>query len=255
MLLSKPRIKLQYISDIHLETNKVPKIPRTGDYMALCGDIGNPFEKKYDKFLKTMSKQYKGVFVVPGNHEYYNTTIGAANRRMSTISNKYENVHLLMNSYVDVDENVRILGSTLWSNMPLELESRIGDFKKIGISLQHGQECTKCMQYEVYNRMHNASVRYLDKQIKKARIDGKKVVILSHHAPHSKMLGRFAGTHKSAAYATDLDNLIVPPVIAWISGHTHVNICANINGVVCVANCHGLDAETTSFDPSAMLEL
>ncbi len=48
--------KLQFVSDIHLELrkNKIPiikPIESGNSYLALCGDIGNPYLSSYKKFL------------------------------------------------------------------------------------------------------------------------------------------------------------------------------------------------------------
>ena len=44
--------RLQYLSDVHLEVkNTIPKINKVGDYLALLGDIGNPFDRSYRDFI------------------------------------------------------------------------------------------------------------------------------------------------------------------------------------------------------------
>jgi len=66
-------MRIQYISDIHLEflTNTPKVIPRA-DVLCLVGDIGYPFSKIYKKFLTEMNNLFKKVFLITGNHEYYN---------------------------------------------------------------------------------------------------------------------------------------------------------------------------------------
>ncbi len=47
------RPRLQYASDIHLDANKnPPKLEVAGDFLALCGDIGNPFDPAYRDFIE-----------------------------------------------------------------------------------------------------------------------------------------------------------------------------------------------------------
>lgn len=65
---------LQYASDLHLEMLKtipdnliVPSAP----YLALLGDIASPFKPHYYNFLAQMSQQFRMVFIIAGNHEYY----------------------------------------------------------------------------------------------------------------------------------------------------------------------------------------
>ena len=75
-------MKVRYLSDLHLEfikENKINKfiqnIPSGLDEICiLAGDIGNPYSKNYDFFMKFISKNFKKTFVIAGNHEYYNKT-------------------------------------------------------------------------------------------------------------------------------------------------------------------------------------
>lgn len=67
------------MSDIHIELSKTPDkyinrfIPSqsSDDVLILAGDIGNPTSKIYKLFLTEISKYYAKVFIIAGNHEYY----------------------------------------------------------------------------------------------------------------------------------------------------------------------------------------
>ena len=72
---------MQYVSDIHLEMHDkynegviTPSmfLKPSAPYLALCGDIGIPELKAYDVFLGWCSNNYEKVFLIAGNHEYYN---------------------------------------------------------------------------------------------------------------------------------------------------------------------------------------
>jgi len=74
-------MKIRYFSDLHLEFMKPNKIqnfltniPPGLDEICICaGDIGNPIHPNghYDIFMNFMSKNFKKIFVISGNHEYY----------------------------------------------------------------------------------------------------------------------------------------------------------------------------------------
>lgn len=65
------------ISDIHSELSKsIPNLIFPTQNIALCGDIGNPFMDTYKKILDICSEHYQHVFVIAGNHEYYNYNRG-----------------------------------------------------------------------------------------------------------------------------------------------------------------------------------
>ena len=73
-------MKLRYISDLHLEFLKPHKVEKfikqipsgLDEICVLAGDIGNPFKQHYDMFMKFVRKNFKKVFVIAVNHEYYN---------------------------------------------------------------------------------------------------------------------------------------------------------------------------------------
>lgn len=107
-------------------------------------------------------------------------------------------------------------------------------------------------------------------------------VIVTHHAPSFKMLRNDKRHYESSdessdetgnkqaatkiklarviapslmdtLYATDLEFMFVPPVVAWISGHTHGSCKETINDIPCVSNCYGYPVElaaTTGFSYS-----
>jgi metallophosphoesterase superfamily enzyme len=65
---------LAVLSDIHLEF--APHFA-LGDpiatWLALVGDLGYPGSPQYSSLLKQAAQTYEQVFVVAGNHEFYNT--------------------------------------------------------------------------------------------------------------------------------------------------------------------------------------
>ena len=66
----------QLFSDIHLEllkSSKFPKIKPLTDYLFLAGDIGKINTPNYELFFDYCSQNWKKVFYVLGNHEFYNS--------------------------------------------------------------------------------------------------------------------------------------------------------------------------------------
>jgi len=70
-------MRIQYISDLHLEyyhNLKIPSIFRriiesAGNILILAGDIGYPSEKHYTDFIQFISDKYEKIFLILGNHE------------------------------------------------------------------------------------------------------------------------------------------------------------------------------------------
>ena len=102
-------MKVRYFSDLHLEFIKphkikkfIQKIPSGNDEICiLAGDIGNPYDRNYDIFMRFISKNFKKTFYIAGNHEYYNTTktIQETNEFMEGYFQQF-NIHTFFNPTV-----------------------------------------------------------------------------------------------------------------------------------------------------------
>jgi len=235
------------LSDIHLEWNKftLEKAPDV-DNLILAGDIGIPTSQEYKVFIERASELYTHVFLINGNHEYYRNTIEWTNDKVKQIANKYANVHFLNNDCVDIGE-YRILGTTLWSEIADDQRGDIGiflaDFRLI-----------KDWSIEKHNHEHFKSVRFIKQEIERASIDSKNLIIISHHAP---LTHGTSDKHNSlsSAFCTDLSDLFIKPVKAWICGHTHYSCDFTFNGVHVISNQLGYNGEATKFDPLCVLDI
>ena len=126
-------MNIQVASDLHIEYIKEdvikvenfiePKSP----ILVLAGDIGSLY--RFDQlfnFLKDISKSFKYVLYVPGNHEFYMMSnikplpFRILLNRLYQIENKIKNLFILNKSSVII-ENICFIGSTLWSNVPKDL--------------------------------------------------------------------------------------------------------------------------------------
>lgn len=117
-----------YVSDIHLEYQEYNSfdsiISPTKDYLILAGDICYPTDPKYEQFLKYCSEKWKLIFLVSGNHEYYNKkhTINEMNDYILNITKNYPNIIYLNKTEYRNQElfpNTIIAGCTLWMDADL----------------------------------------------------------------------------------------------------------------------------------------
>lgn len=235
MITKRSLTSLQYISDIHLEYRQTfPRIPIRGANLALLGDIGNPFKNNYTDFLSYASNNWNKVFLITGNHEYWQDkyNIDEVDNEINNIVTKFNNVTFLNNNKAEL-HNYTILGTTLWSKIQQIPKRIMGD--DLYIKFQN-----RNVNFQDLNIFHNNSVEWLEKNIKETT---KPLIVLTHHLPSYKLIvdkykvGYFE--QYQDRFASNLDHLITNPVKFWLCGHSHSTNEMKINGVFCAINAFG----------------
>jgi len=223
------KMTIQYCSDLHLEfihnqeyiINK--PLETVGDVLILAGDITslNYYNvRAFDKsFFKSLSKQFKRVLWIPGNHEFYRSWDTIMLDKPVQIQ-VLPNIQLVHNVAVVIDQ-VRFLLTTLWSHIDEQNEWTIGrgmsDFDLIRYS---GRKLTPAMYTK---RLHEPSLAFLRTELAKP-FNGPTVVV-SHHLPSLQCVHpRYKNSELQQGFANDLDNFILEtqPDI-WLYGHSHGN--------------------------------
>ena len=231
-------MKVQYFSDIHLEfwenrnfLKQNPILP-IGDILIMAGDIMLFSEmNKYSDFFDFLSKNFKAVYWLPGNHESYHSSMDG---RVGKFHEQIRDNVFLLNDSVEVINDVRFVFTTLWSYIGKEAAPEIwrslNDFRLIEIG---GKKLTP----DTYNKLHLESREFLTKTLRQ-KFEGKTVVA-THHVP--TMLNyppQYADSPLNMAFATELKSLIkeTQPDY-WIYGHSHVNVQAfNIGKTTMLTN-------------------
>jgi len=247
-------MKIEYISDLHLEhnyvdfTNVIPK----AEVLILAGDICSIRSPNLKLFLDCITNKWKYIFYVLGNHEYINIDceIEEIKKMYKSFFNQYNNVILLDNDVYELknddkngndknnenSEDVVIIGSTLWTSIPLNLREfalkNVSDFKKIKtFSSNHLQG------YYKHQYTHMVACHFIESNLE--RYNGKKIVVVTHHAPykcgtsHPKYENKDVGT---CGYSSDLYNIFKNRNLVWIFGHTHYKCNFNIENVKICSN-------------------
>lgn len=279
-------ITVRILSDIHLEFKKeIPKLIRSSfmspihankgkHIMGLLGDIGSPFKPLYPELIKNMSQNYDHVFVLAGNHEYYNYNKYVDNpdsdntyynmkdveNKINDIVCKFNNVSFLNNTSKTL-YGYKFLGTTLWSNVTTQREyisKALNDYHLI-------YKNNRLLTVDDTNELHKEAVKWLQSEIcakdKSDKSDNKSnnVIVFTHHSPlmnsnesptASKM---YRGSRCSQAFETDLKSLIKDPVQYWGFGHTHYTTQYKFNNVTITSNQAGYDHETELYPCSYQL--
>lgn len=263
-------MKLCLLSDLHIEFSSngqsyirkfIPKT-KTNDILILAGDIGNPSKNIYTIFITEVSKYYDKVFVIAGNHEYYEKNkktfdhitqkivpadrpmISDVNKIIDDLCNSLPNVYF-MNRRSVVHDRVRFLGCTLWTRSDKELSQYMNDYNYI-------PEFTS----EVCEKMHHSDIMWLESQLKLPN-DGTydKTVVMTHHVPTTSLIDKkYQNNLYNIFYVDDLDYLVRLADI-WVCGHTHTAAKSMVGKCRCYVNPKGYNGETSYFDPNMKIEV
>jgi predicted phosphodiesterase len=243
-------IKLQYLSDIHLEfynKTQIDEFIRQFKVIApiciLAGDIGYPYSSSYQFFLEQMSFKFNKVFLVHGNHEYYQLKENK-NKTMLDIIIKTEqivagmpNVHFLNNSCYDL-ASYRFAGTTMWSELS-DPKYIINDKHVI-----HEYSMDKI------NDLHARAKQFIHDTTEKSILDKQEIIMVTHHLPTLKAIHPKYKRYENynQCFASECSHLIKPPIRGWIFGHTHTKMQFVENDVLCLANPIGYRYENNPIN-------
>lgn len=232
--------RIQYASDLHLEFYEKQAFPHllrpSARLLALAGDIGRPDHRLYPAFFEWAHDKWDHIFVVAGNHEFYNKkpyqkwdevpphTMEERLDMCRTICSKWSNVHFMEKDEVYLEDyNTAFLGTTLWTKieegeMPLALRS-MNDYNLIARS---GGDTHRRFWPSDSTRLHKESVQWLDARLHEWEERQKHVVVLTHHMPSYSLISEQYKNHQANfCFTTNLDAMIRSPIRAWICGHSH----------------------------------
>ena len=241
-------MKIQIFSDIHAEGWADPArlwtyVTPQADVAIVAGDID---ARVYEATVREIAGEFKKVFVLLGNHEFYRKDI----TWRPDITRMPENVTLLDRSAEEY-EGVLFAGATLWSDMkngdPFLAQSAdrcINDFRVISTG-----------KGRAFKARDAADIHYKDKEFLDTIVElnrGKKLVIATHFMPsyalvHEKWKG--GGTDELNYYfSANCDDLVTKSEAAlWVFGHTHDRRDMMIGNVRCVCNPLGYARENPDF--------
>jgi Icc-related predicted phosphoesterase len=252
-------VKIWTISDLHLEVEALaePLEIQDADVCVLAGDLIRPMAEGVH-WLAQHIAPWMPVVYVPGNHEYYRSSIREGNEDGLAAARKL-GVHLLIDDLV-VIEGVRFIGSTLWTdyevmgNKPLAMlhaRDAMTDTKAIALQNKPWQRFLP----EDALRIHYNSRAFL-KSAMRIPFDGPTVVV-THHCPHPLSIAeKWSRDLLTSAFASDLTDVIdAGQPELWVHGHTHDSFDYEIGNTRVVCNPRGYGNENKGFDPAKVVEV
>jgi predicted phosphohydrolase len=242
-------MRIRYLSDLHTEFYNLLSLnrmlmrirPSTQNEVCVCaGDIGNIANEKsrklYEITINYLSKNFEKVFIINGNHEYYNSkglTIEEIDEQMASYF-YWPNVHWLNNSTY-IYNGVNFIGTTLWTHVD-EGVPQINDTK-----------CIPKLTRDVYNQHHQRCRAWLRSQVP---LTGKNVII-THHMPSPQLVApKYAGCEINPWFYCNMEKFIEnnkDHIACWIYGHTHQASETHIHGVPMLCNPLGYPEENKTW--------
>ena len=213
-------MKIQVLSDLHLEFDDFEFVETDADVVVLAGDI-HVIDKGVWWAIENIKN--KPVIYVLGNHEFYGTTYpNLINTLKETVKNT--NVQILENDTVTI-EGVNFIGCTLWTDFALLGDPRIAgyqcqqimsDFKQIRISPSY----SKLRSIDVA-MIHRQSLQWLKSELEKYQ--GERNVVITHHGPSPASLPSGKEDDiSSSAFVSQLEYVMKEfEPNYWIHGHMH----------------------------------
>jgi len=260
-------MRLQVLSDLHLEVCVFTPVVAAADVVVLAGDL-----HEGTRGLEWAGEAFPGrpIVHIPGNHEYYDGEFSAVRQAMRQRAQELGIVHL--DDAAAVVHGVRFIGATLWAD--LLLYGAEGKAALLARGLDRLVEY-RCVRFDGAPftpdhsiALHNASRDFLEHALGEP-FDGPTVVV-THHGPHPQSIHpRFKGNVANPAFVSDLSRLMGRARL-WIHGHTHASFDYEVAGTRVLANPRGYagrhpvsgrvhgsaDApENPAFDPALTVEL
>jgi len=246
-------VKLQILSDLHLEMGDCAPVQTDADVVVLGGDVH--VGRRGVGWIKRHFSD-KPVIYVAGNHEFYGNSVpGLFNELRCAVEGS--NICVLENESVQLD-GWTFLGCTLWTDFQtwndrvaamLAAKNGISDFNVI-----RGRADWFSPKDSV--ELHRESLGWLKDELN--RHPPEKSVVITHHAPSEKSTPpQHAGEMLNAAFVSALDDFVSESgVPLWIHGHTHYCVDYKIGKTRVFSNQRGYPGESDAgFKPDVVIEV
>ena len=251
-------MKIQVLSDLHIEGASMDSIEAMGDVLVLAGDI-HAYPERLPEFIERKIPTNIPVIFVPGNHDHEYLNVYKATEYFETLLKEFPNVTVLQNKEVMID-GVQFIGSTLWTDFSSEgwyrtkelkdWASNMPDFRRIEshnghITVDEMAELSRQAQSYIGQKLQDSTTH--------------KRVVVTHYAPLLKSRSTRYGFKNVGYWCNELPHLMGRADL-WIHGHVHdssdyieqnTRVVCNPRGHCKVFNF----SENPKFDPRFVVEI
>ncbi len=258
-------MKLQLLSDLHLETESFDPQPAPGaELLVLAGDI----DSRWSGFERFAGWPVP-VLVVAGNHEFDGRDVDAALAGLRELCARLGFAFLEGDSRIVVDaagQRLRFLGTTRWSDFDLYGAAQrpramraAGYFLRLMGATRQGQP----FDAEAVRDEGLRSRAWLEAEL--ARPPGPawdKTVVITHFAPSLRSVDPRYGRQPGTASFCNADDDLVLRADLWLHGHVHCRHAYALDRsgraparVVCQARGLSRKDEPAGHEPLRLIEV
>jgi predicted phosphodiesterase len=257
-------MRLQLLSDLHLETEAFDPEPAPGaELLVLAGDIDSTWAG-LDRFRGWPVP----VIFVAGNHEFDGRELGRAWPALRERCGALGFTLLECESVVLASmqgRRVRFVGTTRWCDFDLfggagrERAQRAAAYYMRLMAATHKGRPFDAAQVRDEALACRA---WLEAELRRPRGDWDTTVAITHFAPSLRSADPRYGAQPGTASFCNADDELLPLAALWIHGHLHCRhdyAVAHGRGsatrVVCNARGHAAKGEAAGFDGQRVLDL
>ncbi len=258
-------MKLQLLSDLHLETETFDPVPAPGaDLLVLAGDIDATWEG-YARFAGWPVP----VLVVAGNHEYDDRELRRVPDDLRALCARH-GLQLLHRQATVVTSasglRVRVLGATRWSDFDLfgaaqrpRAERAAAYFLRLMAATREGRPLDAAGV-----RAEGLACRaWLEGELQRpAGRDWDRTLVITHFAPSLRSADPRYGKQPGTASFCNADDDLLAQADLWLHGHLHCRHDYTVpragrlpSRVVCQARGLAGKGEDQGFDAGKLIEL
>ncbi len=256
-------MRLQILSDLHLETETFDPAPAPGaELLVLAGDIDSTWSG-----MALFRGWPVPVLFVAGNHEFDERELTQAWPALRERCARLRIRLLECESAVlagAAGGRIRLVGPTRWSEFDLFGPARgaratraAGYFVKIMRATRHGAP----LDAGGVRTEALACRAWLAAELQRSSTDWEKTVVITHFAPSLRSADPRYGDQPGTASFCNADDDLLPRADLWLHGHLHCQhdyTVAHAGGstrVVCNPRGHARKGEADAHQPMLVLEV
>ena len=251
-------MKIAFASDLHLDIFPEKALQDIydefrgveADVLALAGDISEIVHLQYfEDFFEIISKQFKKVLYIPGNHEYYRSQFTTF--ELENFLSKFSNIHVMNNNTKKIG-GIRFIGSTLWTSLDNENSLVMYQSSKAMNDYRMIKNGAYTFTPEDSVAEYKQSLKYIQKTVAAANEKGDRCVVITHHGPSERSIK--SHFWDKTMFNPNINYNYFSPILdkgliefekdaLWIHGHVHTVNDYWINNVRVVTNPGGYPGE------------